>query len=139
MGVLPPSKSPHRPATARGLAAGHTLYLDDNAAGWSWCVDATPKSDSEFLRPGDQGEQNRIDLLTVVMHELGHLFGRDHDGDGLMAETLAAGVRPTELDDHVASLDEIVEQSSDHRADAWLGAWLSDQLSSTDLRAKRRW
>ena len=32
----------------------------------------------------------RMDLLTVVRHELGHVLGYDH-GDGLMAATLAAG------------------------------------------------
>jgi hypothetical protein len=26
-------------------------------------------------------------------HELGHLFGPDHEADGLMAETLTAGTR----------------------------------------------
>jgi hypothetical protein len=33
-----------------------------------------------------------MDLRTVVLHELGHTLGRDHDDDGLMATTLAAGV-----------------------------------------------
>src|SRR5207244_10262593 len=76
-----------------GLASGHTITLDTNAAGWGWFVDRTPGSDSEFLRPGDQGEQNRIDLLSVLMHEVGHLLGREHDADGVMGATLVAGVR----------------------------------------------
>src|SRR5262249_9525105 len=54
--------------------------------------DATPWEDSEFSTPGDQGEQNRMDLLTVLMHELGHVLGLDHDDDGVMGESLAAGV-----------------------------------------------
>ena len=33
-----------------------------------------------------------MDLLTAVIHEVGHVLGRDH-GDGVMAETLAAGTR----------------------------------------------
>ena len=33
-----------------------------------------------------------MDLLTAVVHELGHVLGRDH-GDGAMGETLAAGTR----------------------------------------------
>ncbi|MFL6736119.1 MAG: hypothetical protein ACJ8F4_03550, partial [Sphingomonas sp.] len=35
-----------------GKAAGGVIWLDDNAAGWGWFVDATPRNDSEFSRPG---------------------------------------------------------------------------------------
>jgi hypothetical protein len=78
-----------------GLASSHTITLDDNAAGWGWFVDRTPRSDSEFR---DSAPSNRIDLLTVLMHEVGHLLGKDH-GDGVMSEALFAGVRelPDEL------------------------------------------
>jgi len=44
-------------------ASGHTIWIDQNAAGWGWFVDATPGDDSEFTTPGNQGEQRRIDLL----------------------------------------------------------------------------
>src|SRR5262249_22647775 len=36
-----------------GMASGHTIWLDDSAAGWGWFVDPTPWGDSEFTRPGD--------------------------------------------------------------------------------------
>src|SRR5262249_45515061 len=78
-----------------GLAAGHTIWLDADAAGWGWFVDPTPGRAREFVLSGDQGEQNRMDLLTVLMHELGHVLGHDHDEGGVMGETLAAGARVT--------------------------------------------
>ena len=78
-----------------GEAADGVIWLDDNAAGWGWFVDRTPRNDSEFTRRGNQGEQNRMDLLTVLTHEVGHLLGYDHEAGGVMQETLAAGTRPT--------------------------------------------
>src|SRR5262249_51852695 len=77
-----------------GLASGHTIWLDDNAAGWGWFVDKTPGDDAEFSRKGNQGEQHRIDLLTVLEHEVGHLLGKEHEAAGVMQETLAPGSRP---------------------------------------------
>jgi membrane-associated phospholipid phosphatase len=78
-----------------GRAAGGVLWLDDNGAGWGWFVDATPRSDSEFTTPGNQGEQGRMDLLTVQEHEVGHLLGRGHVAEGVMQESLGAGLRRT--------------------------------------------
>ncbi|HVK09845.1 MAG TPA: proprotein convertase P-domain-containing protein [Gemmataceae bacterium] len=75
-----------------GRAAGTTVTLGATAAGHGWFADPTPRSDSEFIRKGDQGEQGRMDLLTAVTHELGHVLGREH-GDGAMAETLTDGTR----------------------------------------------
>ena len=38
-----------------------------------------------------------MDLLTVLEHELGHLLGFDHKETGVMAETLATGIRETPM------------------------------------------
>jgi hypothetical protein len=74
-----------------GLASGHTIYLDENAAGWSWLVDQTPWQESEVTTPDDQGEKGQMNLLTVLMHEPGHTLGSDHKQEGVMLETSAAG------------------------------------------------
>jgi hypothetical protein len=73
----------------------HTIWLDDNAAGWGWFVDRTPWDDSEFMTPGNQGEQNRMDLFTVVEHEVGHLLGFEHADSGVMLATLPTATRRT--------------------------------------------
>jgi PAP2 superfamily len=78
-----------------GKAADGAIWLDNNAAGWGWFVDRSAHNDSEFTRRGNQGEKNRMDLLTVLEHEVGHLLGYDHVDGGVMQETLGAGVRRT--------------------------------------------
>jgi hypothetical protein len=90
-----------------GQTVGNSIVIDPTAAGWGWYVDVTPLDDSEFSTQNGPYELaakaagpalGRMDLLTVVMHELGHLAGRDdvpsaasaHD---LMTVDLAVGVR----------------------------------------------
>ncbi|MCX7422813.1 MAG: matrixin family metalloprotease [Planctomycetia bacterium] len=80
------------------------IQLDDNANGHDWFVDGTPRDNREFARRGVGMEltalpngpaAGHMDLLTVVMHEMGHLLGRDHSANprSLMAEELATGLR----------------------------------------------
>jgi hypothetical protein len=87
-----------------GQATPGTIILDVNAAGHGWFIDPTPEWNDEFVGSGtlaavDGGPAaDRIDLLTVVMHELGHLLGYHHhepesDADHLMDAALATGVR----------------------------------------------
>ena len=75
-----------------------TVRIDLNAAGRGWFVDATPADDDEFVsgRAVDAQAVDRIDLLTVVEHELGHLAGLDDlelATDGLMSAAVGVGVR----------------------------------------------
>jgi len=78
-----------------GQATGNRIVIDSNAAGHGWYVDQNMRSDGEFhqlLKPLG------MDLLTVVMHEIGHVLGYDHDdpNDGiatLMDDTLDTGER----------------------------------------------
>ena len=70
-----------------GSALRTTVFLDTNAAGHGWFVDSTPSDDSEFeLAVGTHeriattgSAQDRIDLLTVIMHELGHVLGHSDE------------------------------------------------------------
>jgi len=76
-------------------------------AGYSWFVDATPFADSEFQIPVgpnqlDAGVESqaagRMDLLTVVMHELGLVMGLPEFNpivmpNSLMTDVLGAGIR----------------------------------------------
>jgi hypothetical protein len=69
-----------------GWTAGNTITLDATAAGWGWSTDP------------DAPTPDKIDLLTVVEHELGHELGLpDVDPSSnptdLMASTLPTGVR----------------------------------------------
>ena len=86
-----------------GEAEGSRIYLDTDAAGHGWFVDSTPASNEEFTsshggqsRAIDPRAVDRIDLLTVVEHELGHIAGFD-DIDAvtndLMSGVLGTGAR----------------------------------------------
>jgi len=86
------------PGTLLGQWSGNTIQIDLNAAGWGWFIDATPGDDAEFdglLRALDGSEAaNRIDLLSVVLHEMGHALGLGHDdASGIMNDTLGLGER----------------------------------------------
>ncbi len=88
-----------------GLVSENSIQIDINAAGHGWFVDETPGDDREFVRRLDDGAlqatpnslaYGRIDLLTVVLHELGHVMGLDHSvGQGfhVMQDELGTGVR----------------------------------------------
>ena len=83
------------------------LFLDINAAGYGWFVDATPGGSGEFgqqiarnaLQAGATSPANdRVDLLTVVLHEMGHALGYDDLNpadfpNALMSQELGTGTR----------------------------------------------
>ena len=90
-----------------GLTTADTIYIDVDAAGYGWYVDPTPTDDAEFRSTRDgalvaepySDATGRMDLLSAVIHEIGHFVGFEH-GDavgqyGAMAETLEAGERTT--------------------------------------------
>jgi hypothetical protein len=102
------------PGDLLGLASSstHTIWLDADAAGYGWFVDATPEDDREFGGEPDAAGADRMDALSVIFHELGHLQGWA-DVDAFlhpydpMADVLAVGVRQT---------PRLADLSADHGA-----------------------
>ncbi|QDT82004.1 putative outer membrane protein PmpB precursor [Gimesia maris] len=103
-----------------------TIYIDVNAAGYGWFVDDTPDDHSEFYATGPytlvsvpyatSNVLGKIDLWTVILHELGHLLGYDHAEDGAMQESLAPSERrlmdwEAEMDAFFSTLTDDAEQS----------------------------
>ncbi|MEK7952936.1 choice-of-anchor Q domain-containing protein [Luteolibacter soli] len=69
-----------------GEAGGKKVRIDRDAGGNGWFVDSTPAEDSEFTSEGGRlmakaGSEvrsdvtGRVDLLTTVLHEMGHTIG----------------------------------------------------------------
>jgi hypothetical protein len=98
------------PGLDLGVTEGNTIMLSQNAAGYGWFIDPAPADDNEF-KPSADGKEllamdpaavDRIDLLTVVEHELGHIVGLGDMAvsEDLMSTTLGPGVRrdPSALD-----------------------------------------
>ena len=86
---------------------GHVVTLDSTGAGYGWYIDATPNDDNGFvvsdvastqLNATSSAAIGHYDLLTVVMHELGHVLGEADVANAsapgnLMDMTLSLGVR----------------------------------------------
>jgi hypothetical protein len=91
-----------------GIAFGDLIVLDIDAAGFGWFVDRTPADDIEF-QVASPLTQGRVDLLTVISHELGHILGLSHheDESHLMSDQLAPGTRHRIEDDEMTALDSL--------------------------------
>jgi len=95
------------PGRTVGELEGTIMFLDINAAGNGWFVDTTPDESSEFntltalterVAGGNSHAVGNIDLLTVVLHEFGHVLGKGHVNPedaphDLMLDTLPTGIR----------------------------------------------
>ena len=88
------------------------VLISADAAGHGWFADATPLADGVFA-PGAPGSPlvalpgspaaGKEDLLTAVLHEMGHLTGRLDSGTGLMEGALGLGTRDLGALDQVFS------------------------------------
>lgn len=81
------------PGGLLGYTAGDVVTIDTNAAGYGWSLGAV-------------ASPHKVDLLTVVSHELGHvmglseLHGNEQEPNNVMDDTLAPGVRRLPSDLH---------------------------------------
>lgn len=77
------------------------LTLDATAAGWGWFVDATPGDSREFGSTGvaiSAAAAGRIDLLSVLVHELSHAVGEvdvqtSEHAEEVMSNLISTGTR----------------------------------------------
>lgn len=89
------------PGAHLGQSLGRTITIDANAAGYGWFVDPTPGASEEFSDSGAHGlvadkggpAADRMDLLTVVLHELGHVLGHG-DLDDILTDDIMSGWLP---------------------------------------------
>jgi len=104
---------------AVGSTQGNTITLDTNAAGYNWFIDSTPADNSEFLPTADANvwkaragseAAGKMDMLSVLLHEYGHVLGVEHSADqhAAMAATLQPGTRRLPTADELALMARLV-------------------------------
>jgi hypothetical protein len=108
------STSPHY----LGLAGSRLVLIDDNAAGYGWSLDVT--------RGPAAGQ---VDLLSAVMHELGHVLGYDHSDDvrDVMFSSLSPTLRPSVLE----PFSSVASRASDFLTPSLFASSNSTRLSSS--------
>lgn len=124
-----------------GSALGHTrdthITIDPNAAGHGWFVDTTPFNHSEFTQQSTYhftNNNSQIDLLTTVIHEVGHILGKtdlgfDPSTPEIMASQLESGTRILPTINIVASSQD--QHNFDAIFDAAKQHWIEHGLSSS--------
>jgi hypothetical protein len=65
-----------------GQANGRSITLDADAAGWGWSIGSAASAGT------------RMDLLSAVMHELGHVLGYEHGATGVAHDVMQPTLEP---------------------------------------------
>lgn len=126
------------PGAMLGLEAdGSRIVLDRDAAALGWFIDRTPRRNEEFVAAPQGGlvavsadAAGRMDLLTAMVHELGHVLGLEHAAEGVMAEALDVGRRllpeggVTVAEPLALSAPRIFHEGLGGFVDPATGAWL---------------
>jgi hypothetical protein len=111
------------PSGVLAMTGPGVIWISPDAAGHGWFIDPTPADDVEFTvgmigNPSDNAAQNRMDLVSVLAHEMGHIIlamGESAEANDVMTEALPEGVRrmPTP---HDLGLAPSAAWSSSHKA-----------------------
>ena len=99
---------------------GDTIIVDVDAAGHGWFVDLTPGDDVEFaivdgwklIATESSDAYGKIDLLTVLMHELGHVIDMEHMSEGVMSNELSTSTRHLIVDNGEPAVVETIETNT---------------------------
>jgi hypothetical protein len=75
-----------------GLVTPGTITLDRIGGGHGRFVVRAPDRDEEFGALAGVTARGRMDMLSALVDEMGHILGQDQD-EGVMGEVLRAGVR----------------------------------------------
>jgi hypothetical protein len=87
-----------------GMAFPDAIWIARDAAGYGWYLDPATAEDSAFPAATRSPAYGKVDLLTVVAHELGHELGFDDTADGgLMGVFLPTGTRRLPVPDQAAA------------------------------------
>ncbi len=72
-----------------GLITNNSILLDDDAASLGWEYDYDNKS--------EESANGAIDLVSVLLHEMGHILGLDDHSDGASSSLMFSKLKPKEV------------------------------------------